>query len=98
MKFITLDEYIVTVLMRDLAGHDRNASAYLVFLHLASESEIRQQSAVRESHQTITESTGLSKSAVQKAIRYLRERKLIRVEKESPTAVPEYSVQRTWRR
>ena len=95
---IVLDDYVLDVLMRDLVAHDRAPSAFLVYLHLWSESEGRQRSAVSVSHQMIADVTGLSKSAVQKGIRCLVRRKLIKVHKNSPTAVPEYRVLRPWRR
>jgi hypothetical protein len=98
IKTVALDEYAVTTLMRDIVGHDRNPSAYLVYLHLACEREIQSVPLVRASHQTIAEGTGLSKSAVQKAIRYLNARKLLRTQRDSPTAVPQHRVLRTWRR
>ena len=95
---IALDDYVIDVLMRDLVGHDRAPSAFLVYLHLWSESEGRQKSAVAVSHQMIAEATGLSKSAVQKGIRCLARRKLIKAQKDSPTAIPEYRVLHPWRR
>lgn len=84
--------------MRDMAGHDRCPSAFLVYLHLWGECQRRAVNSVPASHQAIAEATGLSKSAVQKAVRYLVERKLLRVQKASITATPEYRVLRTWRR
>ena len=51
--------------MRDLVGHDRSPSAYLVYLHLWSQTVGRRQKAIRLSHQSIADATGLSKSAVQ---------------------------------
>jgi hypothetical protein len=98
MKLIAVDEYVFTVLMRDLVGHDRAPSAFLVYLHVWCEAERQPSGAVRASHQTMSEATGLSKSAVQKGVRHLIRRKLLRVQKESATATPEYRVQRTWRR
>lgn len=95
---IAVDEYVITVLMRDLVGHDRMPSAFLVYLHLWGESERQSKLSVRASHQMMAESTGLSKSAVQKGIRCLVGRKLLRAQKESPTAIPEYRVVRPWRR
>jgi len=97
-KTIALDDYALTALMRDMVGHDRNPSGYLVYLHLACECELQGAPFVRASHQTIAEGTGLSKSAVQKAIRYLNARKLLRTQLESPTAVPRHRVLKTWRR
>lgn len=98
MDPIAVDGYVFRVLMRDLVGHDHVPSAYLVYLHLWAETEVAGLKAVSMSHQTIAENTGLSKSAVQKAIRHLAARKLIRARKESATAVPEYRVLRPWRR
>jgi len=95
---IAVDDYVVDVLMRDLVGHDRAPSAFLVYLHLWSESEGRQKIAVAVSHQMIAEATGLSKSAVQKGIHCLARRKLIKAQKNSPTAIPEYRVLHPWRR
>jgi hypothetical protein len=42
--------------------------------------------------------TGLSKSAVQSAIRILTRRKLIRATKPTVTSTPEYRVLKPWRR
>jgi hypothetical protein len=93
-----VDEYVITVLMRDLVGHDHAPSAFLVYLHLWGESYRESKAAVRASHQSMAEATGLSKSSVQKGIRCLVERKLLRAVKESATAAPQYRVLRTWRR
>jgi hypothetical protein len=97
-KDIVFDDYVISVLMRDMVGHDRLQSAFLVYLHLWAECQRQAVHSVAASHQVIAESTGLSKSAVQKAIRYLIERKLLRAQKASVTATPEYRVLRTWRR
>jgi hypothetical protein len=48
--------------------------------------------------QRIAEGTGLSKRSVQAAIGHLEGRRLLRVERESITAVPEYAVLRPWAR
>jgi len=95
---IAVDEYVIQVLMRDLVGHDRSPSAFLVYLHLWGESEPLKNAPVRASHQMIAEATGLSKSAVQKGVRCLVGRKLLRAHKDSATATPEYRVLRPWRR
>jgi hypothetical protein len=46
----------------------------------------------------MTDQTGLSKSAIQRAVAWLERRELVRVRKRSPTAVPEYAVLTPWRR
>jgi hypothetical protein len=98
VKQIAIDEYVLTVLMRDLVGHDRLPSAFLVYVHLWGESERQSNLTVQTSHQTMAEATGLSKSAVQKGVRWLLFRKLIRAHKTSATSTPEYRVLRPWRR
>jgi hypothetical protein len=98
LKQIVLDEYILTVLMRDLVGHDHSPSGFLVYLHLLGETKRLRISRVRASYQTIAEATGLSKSAAQVAVRGLVDRQLLSVNKDSPTATPEYRVLRPWRR
>lgn len=97
-KQIAVDEYVFTVLMRDLVEHDRSPSGFLVYLHLLSESKRLRTPKVRASYQTIAEATGLSKSAVQSAVAGLATRQLLQVNKQSATATPEYRVLRPWRR
>lgn len=46
----------------------------------------------------VAEETGLSRSAVQAAIRRLLRRKLVAVSRASATATPEYSILRPWQR
>ena len=92
-----IDAYVVDTLMPDLVLHDHQPSAFLVYLQLwyrSTAGRVR----VRLSHQEVANATGLSKSAVQAAIRTLARRRLIRATRESPTAVPQYAVLRPWRR
>ena len=91
---MVIDDYIVETLMADLVGHDKMPSAFVVYLYLYT----RGLRSVRVSHQDIANDTGLSKSAVQVAIRNLARRKLLRTERESITAVPLHYVLRPWRR
>ena len=95
---IGVDDYVIDVLMRDLVGHDRAPSAFLVYLHLWAEAEKGGAQSVRASHQTIAEAVGISKSAVQKGVRCLLRRKLVKAHKETVTATPEYRVLRPWKR
>lgn len=80
--------------MPDLCGHDRQASAFLVYLYLAAQAERRRR--VQVAQRDIAEGTGLAKRSVQSTIACLAKRKLIAVERESITAVPVYSVLRPW--
>ena len=93
---VTLDGYIVDVLMRDLTAHDKQPSAFMVYLHLWRRASGSRTKRVSASHQSMADATGLSKSAVQMAIRTLRRRRLVQCSRSSRTAVPEYVVQRPW--
>jgi DNA-binding GntR family transcriptional regulator len=94
---IKLDAYIVDVLMRDLAGHDRTPAAFLVFLLLWRRTrEARTPTSVRLSHQQIADDTGLSKSAVQQALRILHRRGLVKSKRRHRTDIPEHSTHRPW--
>jgi len=93
---MTIDDYVVNVLMRDLVGHDRAPSAFLVYLHLWSRTLGSRMKTARVSHQEVAEGTGLSKSAVQSGMRRLIRRQLVRIHRDSVTAVPEYRITRPW--
>ena len=95
---VPIDEYILETLMRDLVGHDRQPSAFLVYLFLWHETHGRKQPTTQLALIDIAESVGLSKRGVQDALGHLAKRKLIAVERESITAVPVYTVLRPWRR
>ena len=97
MSEIALDAYVIEVLMRDLVGHDKSPSSFLVYLYLWRRTLGSSAERVALSHQEIAELTGLSKSAVQSAIRNLLRRQLIESAKSTVTSVPEYSVNRPWR-
>ena len=95
---VPLDPYIADVLMRDLTGHDRSPSAFIVYLWLWRKSRGEGRDRVGASLQTIADQTGLSKSAVQSAVRHLVRRQLISAERAAPTAAPLYAVHAPWRR
>ena len=95
---IRLESYLLEVLLRDLVGHDHAAPAYLVFLYLYAQTYGIAQRSVALSLSRLAECTGLSKSAVQRGLKVLFRRKLIRAHRSSFTAVPEYSVHRVWAR
>lgn len=98
MYHISIDDYVVDVLLPDLAGHDRSPAGFLVYLILWTQLFRTERRSVKVSLQTLSSQTGLSKSAVQGAIRLLLRRGLIKVSKASPTAVPEYELVRHWLR
>ena len=70
--------------LKSLVGRDRSPSAFIVYFYLWT------TKGGRMSHQEIAEATGLSRSAVQAAIRLLNRRKLIRTVHASRTATPEH--------
>lgn len=94
---ISLDDYVVDVLMRDLVGHDRRPVCFLVYLWLAVEHG-RRGGAVEISYREIAEGIGVSKSSVQGAVSWLVRRKLLGVNKVSVTATPSYTVLCPWRK
>lgn len=98
MANVALDAYIIDVLMRDLIGHDRKPSAFVVYLWLWRQTKARRRKGFGASLQTIASETGLSKSSVQNAVRCLSQRGLIRASKAGPTEAPVYEVLETWRR
>ena len=95
---LSLNSYIVDVLMRDLAEHEGRPSAFLVYLYLWRLTHGAEKLHTVSSYQEIAEGTGLSKSAVQGAVRLLKRRKLISITRRSLTSTPMYSVARPWLR
>lgn len=96
MATFRLDEYVVDVLLRDLVGHDHSPTAFLVYLFLWRRTAGRRKRWDRLSHREISEETGLSKSAVQQALRILHRRRLVRSERRFETDTPRHSVERPW--
>ena len=94
---ISLDDYVIGVLMRDLVGHDRRPVCFLVYVWLAAETG-RRGGEVEISYRELAESIGVSKSSVQGAVGWLVRRKLVAVSKTSVTATPCYSVLSPWRK
>jgi hypothetical protein len=98
VETLTIDEYILDALMRDLVGHDRQPSAFLVYVFLWRETHGRKERTAQLALIDIAEAVGLSKRGVQDALGHLARRKLIEVHRDSITAVPVYTVLRPWRR
>ena len=84
--------------MGDLIGHDRQPSAFVVYLFLWRSTHGAKQATAQVALVDIAERTGLSKRSVQSALTRLARRKLISITRASITAVPEYTVLRPWRR
>jgi DNA-binding MarR family transcriptional regulator len=96
MYHIELDEYVVDVLLPDLAGHDRSPAAFLVYVVLWTRLYRSEQRSTAVSLQELAGLSGLSKSAVQSAIRLLKRRGLIKIAKACATALPQYELIRHW--
>lgn len=96
MKAIRVDPYVLDILMRDLIGHDHAPSAFIVYLFLWRATAGTRSRSVRISHNGIAGETGLSKSAVQGALRHLTRRRLLRSQRETPTSTPLHTVLRPW--
>jgi hypothetical protein len=95
---VPIDEYVLKSLMPDLVGHDRQPSAFLVYLHLLRLAHENGYESTQVALQDIAEATGLSKRAVQSALGWLAKRKLLSVSRANITAIPEYTVLRPWKR
>jgi hypothetical protein len=92
---ISLDDYVIDVLMRDLVGHDRRVVSFLVYLWFAGEQ--RKGNVVEASYRHIAECIGVSKSSAQAAVSWLIKRKLLAANKKTVTATPRYKVLTPWR-
>jgi transcription initiation factor IIE alpha subunit len=90
-----LDRYVLDTLMRDLVGHDRRPSAFLVYLAILAHGG---DGARGLSHNDLADATGLSKRSVQDAITHLARRKLIEVQRVGPTEIALYRALKPWRR
>jgi DNA-binding MarR family transcriptional regulator len=93
---VRFDFYVFDTLLRDLNGHDKKPSAFLIYAFLWSQSAGQGKAVCRMSHREVAEATGFSKSAVQAAVRHLVKRQLVEKKLKSPTSTPEYTVLRPW--
>jgi DNA-binding MarR family transcriptional regulator len=93
---VLIDDYVLDVLMRDLVGHDHSPSSFVVYLFLWRATAGTRPRQARISHSRIADETGLSKSAVQAALRRLNRRRLVRSERETPTSTPVHYLLRPW--
>ena len=93
---IGIEPYVVDVLLPDLVGHDKKPSSFVLYLWLYAMTKGVGRKRAFFSYQMLTDRTGLSKRAVQRAVVHLLKRQLLRVSRKSATAVPEYSVATPW--
>jgi hypothetical protein len=93
---VMIDRYLVDSLMPDLVGHDRQPSAFLVYLLLWCRGPRPGERRVTMSLQQIAFDSGLSKTAVQQGIKTLKRRRLLTSKQRTPTSAPEYRLHRPW--
>jgi CRP-like cAMP-binding protein len=98
MAEIPLDSYLLDGLLPDLVGHDHRPASFIIYLFLYRQASQEPTWSVRMSHQSIATTTGLSRSAVQRALAHLQKRQLIATSRAHPTAVPLHRVLRPWLR
>ena len=79
---LTIDRYVVQTLMRDLVAHDHRPSAFLVYVALL---ELAASGRPTPSHAQLADLCGLSKRAIQDALRHLAQRQLISIERRGRT-------------
>jgi hypothetical protein len=90
------DPYVLNVLMPDLVGHDRSPAAFVVYLYLLGKATRARRDTVVASLQIIATETGVSKSAVQIALRLLRRRGLLDAAVMATVTNPVRRVLRPW--
>jgi hypothetical protein len=93
-----VDAYVFDVLMADLIAHDRQPSAFVLYLAIWRLTDGGKKKSAPISLRTLSEQTGLSKRAIQDAADRLERRQLISIERQMPTAVPVYRLHKTWLR
>ena len=98
MPPIEIDDYVVDTLMPDLVGHDRQPSAFLVYLYLWRHTHGTGEDTAQVSLFDLATATGLSKRSVQEALRWLSKRRLLSIARAGITAIPVYTVRRPWAR
>ena len=90
---ISIDRYVIDCLMRDLVGHDRSPSAFIVYLTIVAAAA---EGRVFLSHTAVADRTGLSKRACQNAVAHLARRGLIESRRSGVTEIAEYQPRRPW--
>jgi hypothetical protein len=93
---VPLDLYVIDALMPDLVGHDRRASAFLLFLYLWRRTRGGVKPAV-VSYRMMADGTGLSKRSAQVALAWLERRRLVERARASPTAATSIKLRCDWR-
>lgn len=95
---LSLDPYVIETLMPDLVGHDRQPSAFLVYLFLWMQTNAGRMRSEALPLRMLAEGTGMSKRSVQNALRTLTRRRLVTVAHAGPTSAPTFTLHRPWAR
>ena len=95
---VAVDAYVFDVLMADLIAHDRQPSAFVLYLSIWRLTDGGRKRSAPISLRSLSEQTGLSKRAIQDAADRLERRQLISIERQMPTAVPVYRLHKPWER
>ncbi len=95
---VAVDAYVFDVLMADLIAHDRQPSAFVLYLAIWRLTDGGKKRSAPTSLRSLSEQTGLSKRAIQDAADRLERRQLISIERQMPTAVPVYRLHKPWER
>jgi DNA-binding GntR family transcriptional regulator len=95
---LSLDPYVIETLMPDLVGHDRRPSSFLVYLYLWRQTNGGRSRTDELPLRAIAEGTGMSKRAVQNALRSLTRRRLVTASHATPTSAPTFLIHRPWLR
>jgi len=98
MQRVSVDAYVLDVLMADLVGHDRQPSSFVLYLRLWRVTQGGRTKSAPLSLRDLSDQTGLSKRAIQDAIDRLERRQLVVTERTMPTAIPRYRVLKPWHR
>ncbi len=93
---VAVDPYVIDVLMGDLVGHDRQPSAFILYLWLWRATDGGRRPSAELSLRALCDQTGLSKRAIQDAVDRLERRRLVVVDRAAPTAIPTYRVLKPW--
>jgi hypothetical protein len=82
--------------MPDLVGHDRRASAFIVYLYLWRRTRGGASAAV-VSYRMLADGTGLAKRSAQTALAWLERRRLVELRRASATAAHSITLRVDWR-
>ena len=92
---LEMDRYVVDTLMRDLVGHDRSPSTFIVYLAIHSAAA---EGRALFSYQAMADLTGLSKRTCQDAVARLHRRGLVDISRKGGTDAAEYRPLQPWLR